>query len=104
MPIKHTLEVFRGEDVVLPFDADEDITGWTISLLISDELADATPTLSVAGSIVSAAAGTIDVSLSKAQTATLTAPVYYWELARTNNGAETVLGFGQLTVRPRVGV
>ena len=104
MAIKTGISVFRGEDVILPFDADEDITGWTANLIISDALADSTPTLTVAASITDAAAGTMQATLTKAQTAALALPVYYWELARTNTGAETPLAYGTLTVMPRVGV
>jgi hypothetical protein len=102
--IKSGMSVFRGEDVVLPFSAGEDITGWTVGLIVSDSMADSSPTLSVAGVITVAVTGAIEVTLTKAQTTTLSLPVYAWELARTNVGAEAVLGYGTLTVLPRVGV
>lgn len=104
MAIKTKLTLFRGEDVVLPFDIDEDITAWTVSLIISDTVSDATPTLTVAGVITTPATGLLTVTLTAAQTALLTGPSYVWELARTNTGAVAVLAYGPLTVLPRVGV
>jgi hypothetical protein len=104
MAIKTNLTIFRGEDVVLPFDVDEDITAWTMTLSINDTMADATPLLSVSASITTAATGLCSVTLTSAQTATLTGPVYQWELVRTNTGAVAVLAYGTLTVLPRVTV
>lgn len=102
MPIKSALTLFRGEDVIIPFDVDEDIAGWTLALYISDAVADATPTLTVVGTIDTSATGLCHVTLTAAQTAALTNPVYYWEFARTNAGAVNVLAYGALTVLPRV--
>ena len=102
--IKTDLAIFRGGAVVIPYDIDEDITGWTLSLIVSDEVGDSTPTLTQAATITTAATGLCEVALTKAQTAALAKPVYYWELARTNSGAETPLAYGTLTVMPRVGV
>lgn len=102
MAIKTALSLFRGEDVVLPFDIDEDVTGWTLALYISDTTGDSTPTLTVAGAITTAATGLCSVTLTAAQTGALSLPVYYWELARTNSGAVAVLAYGTLSVLPRV--
>lgn len=104
MAIKGDLSVFRGEDVVLRFSIDEDITGWTLALIASDELADATPTLTVAATITDAAAGECEVALTAAQTGALALSSYHYELARTNTGAKTPLRRGSLIVQPRVGV
>jgi hypothetical protein len=104
MSIKSALTLHRGEDVVLPFDIDEDITGWTLSLIISDTMEDSTPSLTVAGVITTAATGLCSVTLTAAQTAALALPVYQWELLRTNSGAKATLAYGTLTVLPRVGV
>ena len=104
MPTKHTLTIYRGEDVTIPWRVDEDITGWTIALVISDEVQDATPTLTAPATITTPAQGLCEVSLTKAQTSALTPRVYHSELCRTNAGAETVLSRGTITVLPRVGV
>lgn len=104
MPTNHTLTIFRGEDVVIPWVVDEDITGWTIALVISDEVQDATPTLTVPATVTVPAEGLCEVPLTKAQTGALAARVYHSELCRTNAGAETVLSRGTITVLPRVGV
>ena len=88
MPTTHALAIFRGEDVTIPWKVDEDITGWTIALVISDEVQDATPTLTISATITSAADGECETTLTDAQTETLAPGVYYSELARTNDGAE----------------
>jgi hypothetical protein len=72
-------------------------------LIISDALADSTPTLTVSGVITTAATGLLTVTLTKAQTGALALPAYYYELVRTNAGAETPLAYGTLSVLPRVG-
>ena len=104
MATKHTLTIYRGENVILPWDVDEDITGWTLALVLSNQVQDATPTLTVSATITTAATGLCEVALSVAQTGALTPGVYYSELARTNAGAATVLSAGTITVLPRVGV
>lgn len=104
MATKHALTIYRGEDVVIPWDIDEDITGWTIALVLSDQMMDATPTLTVAATITTAATGLCEVTLSAAQTGALASRVYYSELCRTNAGAANVLSQGTIAVLPRVGV
>ena len=104
MPTKHTLSIYRGEDVTIPWDIDEDIAGWTIALVISDQVRDATPSLTIAATITDAATGLCETALTDAQTETLEPGVYHSELARTTDGAECVLSRGTITVLPRVGV
>lgn len=104
MPTTHKLTLYRGEDVTIPWDVDEDITGWTLALVINDTVQDASPLLTISASITSAADGYCDTALTDTQTETLAVGVYYSELARTNEGAEAVLSTGTITVRPRVGV
>ena len=102
MAIKRNLEIFERSDVTLAFTIDEAITGWTLSLIISNELRDTTPTVTQSAVLVDGAAGTCTVTRSAAQTA-LTPGVYWYELVRTNVGAADVFTRGQLTVLPRVG-
>jgi len=104
MPTHPALTIYRGEDVTLPWDIDEDITGWAISLDVNATTQDATPTLTVSATITDAATGYCDVTLTDTQTETLAVGVWYYELSRTNSGAESVLAQGRLTVRPRVAV
>lgn len=104
MPTTHAITLYRGEDVTIPWDVDEDISGWTIALLINDTTQDATPLLTISATITSAADGECETTLTDAQTETLAPGVYYSELARTNDGAECVLSTGRTTVKPRVGV
>lgn len=98
------LAIYRGEAVTLPWGVNEDITAWTIRLDVNPATSDATPLLSVSATITDAAQGYCEVALTAAQTGTLAPGVYYYELARTNIGAEAVLAQGRLTVKPRVAV
>lgn len=98
------LTIYRGEAVTIPWDVDEDISGWTVVLSVHDRLQDAPPTLSVTATVTDAGLGYCEVALTAAQTATLAAGTWYYELARTNLSAEAVLAQGRLIVRPRVGV
>lgn len=102
MAIVTNLDLYRGEDVVLPYDVDEDISGWTLATYISDRYEDTTPVLTLAVSITNAANGLCESALTAAETLGLTGEVYYWELARTTVGAVAVLARGTLTVRSRV--
>ena len=104
MATKHTLSIYRGEDVTIPWDVDEDITGWTVELVLSDQVMDATPTLTVSASITTAATGLCEVVLTASQTGALASRVYHSEMCRTNAGAANVLSQGTITVLPRVGV
>jgi len=104
MAITTHLLIYRGEDVVLPFDVDEDITAWTMEVHISDLLEDSTPLLSVNAVITDAAAGYCEATLTAAQTEGLADEIYYWELWRTNAGAQAKLATGDLTIGPRVAV
>ncbi|MBK9497060.1 MAG: hypothetical protein IPO08_21615 [Xanthomonadales bacterium] len=104
MATKHALSIYRGEDVTIPWDVDEDITGWTLALVMSDQVMDATPTLTVAATVTTAATGLCEVVLTAAQTAALASRVYQSELCRTNAGALNVLSQGTIAVLPRVGV
>lgn len=104
MATSPALTIFRGEDVTIPWDIDEDITGWTLALDVNATMQDVTPTLTVAGTITDAAAGYCEVALTDTHTETLAPGLYYYELSRTNSGAEAVLAQGRLTVRPRVAV
>ncbi len=104
MPTNPSLTIYRGEDVVLPWDIDEDITGWTIAFDINATLQDATPTVTVAATITDAATGYCEVALTDTHTELLAVGVYYYELSRTNAGAEAVLAQGKITVLPRLNV
>ena len=102
MPTKSAFECFRGEDVVWPFDVDEDIAGWTLALVVSDQVADATPLLTLPVTVTDPATGRCEATLTAAQTGALSPGPYVWELARTNAGSVAVLAFGLLTITPRV--
>jgi hypothetical protein len=102
MSISHQLSIYRGDDVVLPFDIDEDLTAWTIAFILSEALDDTTPVLNKSASITNAAQGLCEVVLSETDTKALAEGTYYWELARTNAGSKAVLADGKLVARSRV--
>lgn len=102
MATLNNLEAYRCEAVQLNFTMTPttDITGWTISFCLK-----ATPTdaaiLTVAGSVVSAAAGTFKVNLSKANL-TQPAGVYVYDVQRTDSGSEAVLSIGAFNLKSSV--
>jgi hypothetical protein len=101
MAIKTNIEVFAKSDVVLTFTIDEDITGWALALVLSDQVQDATPLLTQAATVVNGPSGLCTVPLTALQTA-LAPGVYDYELARTNAGAADVFANGKLSIKPRV--
>jgi hypothetical protein len=103
MATRTNVSIFRGADETLPFSIAEDVNGWSIVLYISDQVDDPTPTLTIPATILTTgAASTFAVTLSAAQTALLAQSAYYWEVSRTDLGEKAVLGYGTLTVVPRV--
>ena len=93
-----TYYVFAGEDRTLTFtvvDEDSaavDITGWTLSMDIGDG------TVTNAGSISDATAGILTVTLSAANTTTLSGTKLQYRLRRTDSGSNTVLAHGVIKV------
>jgi hypothetical protein len=91
------ITIYRGEDVTLPFTMDPvvDVTGWTLAFNIL--LADGTR-VTAAGSVTDGASGTMSVALTDAETDTLTAGSYLYDLTRTDAGSERTLARGTLRV------
>jgi hypothetical protein len=96
--------IYRGEDVALNFTLTPltDITGWTLSFKVKQRLDDAAALLTIAGSITTAAAGTFSVTLSAANTTTLSAGRYTYDVWRTDSGSNAALAIGALTVKGSV--
>jgi hypothetical protein len=92
--------VYRGSDVTLNFTESPvvDITGWTMSFRLKQSQADPTTLLTVNASITSAPAGTFSVALTAAQTLTLAAGTYQWDVWRTDTGSANALATGTLIV------
>jgi hypothetical protein len=76
------------------------LTGFALSFMIkrraSDLDADALVTLTTSGGAISISGAAATVSVADTDTDSLSAGSYAWELKRTDAGAETVLGYGQL--------
>lgn len=91
-------------------DTSIEITNWALSWMVkryhSDTDAGASLTKTTASGIVIAGAFNSDpainaeratLTLTDTDTASLYPGLYYWELKRTDDGYETVLGYGQMT-------
>jgi hypothetical protein len=103
MAIRTHFSIFRGADETLPFSIAEDVNGWSIVFYLSDQVSDATPTLTIPATILTTGAtSTFEVTLSASQTALLAQSAYYWEVSRTDLGDKAVLGYGTVTLVPRV--
>ena len=102
MAIRNDLELWAGEDVILPFDVDEATTSWQVTFTVKRTPEDTTAAITQSASVANAAEGYLDVALSNAQTAALAPGVYVYELCRVNAGAITVLSHGSLTVHRRL--
>lgn len=99
------LEWYRGEDVTLNFTMAPvvDITGWTISFRAKSD-ATQTALVTVNATITVAASGTFAVALTAAQTTSLNASTYAYDVWRTDSGAATALTMGTITSKgsPRI--
>lgn len=89
---------YRGEDVVLTFTMTPttNISGWTIDFNARRSLTDPTIFLTVAGVVTNAAAGIFTVTLSAANTLTVSGSVPY-DVVRTDSGSVAVLSIGTWT-------
>lgn len=90
-----TITIYRGEDLTLAFTHSGAITGWTITFNV--KLGPSTR-LTKSASIVDGSAGTYSVALTDADTDTLTAGTYPYDVWRTTAGSERLLAQGQFVV------
>jgi hypothetical protein len=108
-------DFFLGEDkslVVTVYQSDgitlQNVTGWAISFMVkkhaTDSDANAKITKTTGAGIVLTAplSGLITITLTDTDTASLPADSYPYEVKRTDDGSETVLTFGRLTLRQAV--
>jgi hypothetical protein len=109
-------DFFQGEDKALLdtiYQSDgttvQNVTGWAISFMVkkhatdSDANAKITKTTAAGGIVLTAPlSGLITITLTKADTANLPADSYPYEVKRTDDGSETVLTEGRLTLRQAV--
>lgn len=97
------VDIFRGEDITLTFTraAATTISAWTISCAIKKFHGDSSATLTIAGSITSAASGVFTVALTAAQTAALDLQSYVFSITRTDSGSNTQMAVGYLNMLER---
>jgi hypothetical protein len=109
-------DFFLGEDkslVVTVYQSDgitlQNVTGWAISFMVKKSATDAdanakvTKTTAGGGIVLTAPlSGLITITLTDTDTASLPADSYRYEVKRTDDGSETVLTFGRLTLRQAV--
>ena len=98
--------IYVGADDVIHFtvyDTDGvtplNVTGYTtqFKLLKADAVV-----LTVAGSVISGAAGTIDVTIASADTSSFKAGEYEYVFRRTGSGTKTVYGEGTIQLKETV--
>ncbi len=103
MATANPITVYRGSDYSLAFTMTPltSISGWTIVFTLKSQLGGGAVVISQAATIVSAAAGTFTVPLSKAQL-TIAPGAYVHDVHRTDSGSSTVLSIGPVVVLPEV--
>ena len=104
MAQKNNISIYKGEATQLAFTMTPttDITGWTLTFSLKPNASDPTASLTIAGAITNAAAGTFTITISHAQTGGLASGTYAYDVQRTNSGSETVLSIGVITVNQEV--
>lgn len=103
MAVLQDITTYKAQATTLNFTMSPvtDITGWTIVFTLKQAITDASAVLTLSATIVSAAAGTFKVVMTKAH---LTKPpgVYVYDVQRTDSGSETVLSIGSFVILPSV--
>jgi len=99
MSIPSNFSFFRGEDVVLDFQLSpvEDITGWTLSLKVADTLGGSVQ-FTKSPTITDGPRGKFRTTIASADTASLTAGRYTWDVRRTDSGSKATLAHGEINL------
>jgi hypothetical protein len=99
MPGTDTIDIYRGEDVLLPFVIeDEDITGWTLLLSVNygGEVL-----FTKDGTVTDASGGAFSFLIDAGDTVEIEARAYRYDVWRTDVGSERMLAIGAFTVAER---
>lgn len=101
---QQTVSIYRGEDVAIvgTATATTSISGWSLQCTIRRAGSAPALTLTTADSeiaLTNAATGVFTVNLTRAQTLTLTASTYDFDVFRTDSGSTYRLCGGQLLVK-----
>lgn len=97
---------YKGEDVTLTVSPSQNvvnITGWSIAFSVraqpnSNSPVLITKTVGAGVTLSSPTAGQFTVAIADADTASLAAGTYYFDIQRTDNGHVTVMTIGQITL------
>lgn len=103
MAVENDIEVYKNEDITLPFvNEQKPITGWTIVFTLRTRAgATGTPILTIDAIIDNASLGTYHIPLTSLQLTRL-AKDYYYDIQRTNVGSVAVLSIGNFTIKQEV--
>ena len=100
------LSMHKQEDEVFSVTVSpaQDITGWNFKFTVLQDYAATTALVSKTSgsgiSITLASAGTLTVTVVKADTASLTPRAYVYQLRRTDSGSESVIQWGTFVLLP----
>lgn len=81
-----------------------DISGWTISFELKSQATDTTALLTIAASLTTPTLGLFTVTVSAAQTLTLLAGQYVYDVWRTDTGFADALALGSFAMKSSVRV
>ncbi len=101
--VQQDLSMYQGEDVTITFPPASPggpISGWTLAFAVKSAPG-GTVQFTKTPTITDGPNGIITVAIASADTASLAAGVYWYELRRTDPGAVTELTVGNLTLQAR---
>jgi hypothetical protein len=116
MPLKKTLRLIRGQDLILEgvMCPPHDMTGWSLAFTVRDSaggtvvLGKTTP---ADIGIIDPGRGRVQIVLARGDTLPLTPTAalaagkgYVWDLKRTDNGRNLVLALGQMLLEQEISV
>jgi hypothetical protein len=94
-----TIDIYRGEDVLLPFVLeDENITGWALLLSVNYR---GEVLFTKDGTVTAAEDGEFSFLIDAGDTLEIEARAYQYDVWRTDAGSERMLAIGAFTVAER---
>lgn len=105
MAQENDIEIYKNEDVVLPWVMDpvQDISTWTLKFTMKKRLTDAAALLEKTPAIPVGLDGRFNVTLTSANT-TLPKGDYHYDVQRIDVGGVGVLSIGKFTIKQEVRV
>ena len=101
MPGVDAIDIYRGADIVLPFQMTPvaDVTDWTILMTVGGGAA---PVIEKDGIVTDGPAGQFQFHLLAEDSEEVDAGHYRYDVWRTNEGSKGLLAIGTFNVRERV--